>query len=439
MKLHGTMRVNPLSHLEIGGCDCVELAKTFDTPLYVMDEQLIRKNCRRFIKAFSKGYPDIEIVYAGKALLTTAIIKIIQKEGLSLDVVSGGELYTAKSAAFPMNKVYFHGNNKSFQELAMGLELGVEHFVIDNFAELEMLDSMAYSKNIKQKVLVRISPGINANTHQYIQTGQLDSKFGFPIYKGSALEAVKKVVNSRALLFNGLHCHIGSQITDVNTFSSAAKVLLRFASEVKEKLQTTVNIINLGGGFGIDYSAKDRELLPEDFSNPITASLKEAVEKYRLPRPKLLAEPGRYIVGNAGTTLYTIGSVKHIPNVRKFVFVDGGMSDNPRPALYHAKYRAVIANKMDKPYNEKVTLAGKCCESGDILIKDIYLPEAEGGDLAAVFSTGAYNYSMASNYNRLPRPAMVLVNEGNAELIVKRENYGDILRNDIIPDRLKSD
>ncbi len=437
MKLYGTMRVNPLSHLEIGGCDSTELAKTFGTPLYVMDEQLIRHNCREFLKAFANGYPDVEIVYAGKAFLTTAIIKIIQSEGLSLDVVSGGELYTAKSADFPMDRIYFHGNNKTTAEIRMALELGVGHFVVDNFAELETLNAIAGLKNIKQKVLVRVSPGISANTHQYIQTGQLDSKFGFPLYHGAALRAVKEIIDSEALSFDGLHCHIGSQITDVSTFSLAAQTMLRFASELHENLGVTVNMLNLGGGFGIDYSAKDPGLLPKDFSEPIVTCVKESIAKYRLKQPRLIIEPGRYIVGNAGTTLYTVGSVKHIPNVRRFVFVDGGMSDNPRPALYHAKYRAAIANKMNKPYSQRVTLAGKCCESGDILIKDIYLPEAEGGDIVAIFSTGAYNYSMASNYNRLPRPAIVLVNDGGADLIVKREDYGDIIRNDIIPERLK--
>ncbi|MGI6703502.1 MAG: diaminopimelate decarboxylase [Clostridia bacterium] len=437
MKLHGTMKINSLSHLEIGGCDCTILAKDFGTPLYIMDEQLIRENCRSFVKAFSDHYPDIEIVYAGKAFLTMAMVKIIQSEGLSLDVVSGGELYTAYRAGFPMERIYFHGNNKTPEELTMGLELGIGHFVVDNLAELEMLDKQASSMGIKQKVLIRVSPGITADTHHYIQTGQLDSKFGFPLYRDSAFRAVKEALDSKSLIFNGLHCHIGSQITDVNAFTSAAQTMLSFAARTKEELRATVNILNLGGGFGIDYTGEDGNLFVGDFSAPITATVKEALKKYRLPPPRLVVEPGRYIVGNAGTTLYSVGSVKDIPEVRKFVFVDGGMSDNPRPALYHARYRAAVANRMSNSYGEKVTVAGKCCESGDILVKDIRLPEIKSGDLLAVLSTGAYNYSMASNYNRLPRPAVVLVKDGRADLVVKRESYKDVIRNDVIPDRLK--
>ena len=437
MKLHGTMKINSLSHLEIGGCDCTIPAKDFGTPLYFMDEQLIRENCRSFVKAFSDHYPDIEIVYAGKAFLTMAMVKIIQSEGLSLDVVSGGELYTAYRAGFPMERIYFHGNNKTPEELTMGLELGIGHFVVDNLAELEMLDKQASSMGIKQKVLIRVSPGITADTHHYIQTGQLDSKFGFPLYRDSAFRAVKEALDSKSLIFNGLHCHIGSQITDVNAFTSAAQTMLSFAARTKEELRATVNILNLGGGFGIDYTGEDGNLFVGDFSAPITATVKEALKKYRLPPPRLVVEPGRYIVGNAGTTLYSVGSVKDIPEVRKFVFVDGGMSDNPRPALYHARYRAAVANRMSNSYGEKVTVAGKCCESGDILVKDIRLPEIKSGDLLAVLSTGAYNYSMASNYNRLPRPAVVLVKDGRADLVVKRESYKDVIRNDVIPDRLK--
>lgn len=436
MRLHGTMRLNPLSHLEIGGCDCTNLAEEFGTPLYIMDEQLIRENCRKFVKAFSSGYRNIEIVYAGKAFLTTAMAKIIHQEGLSLDVVSGGELYTAHSADFPMEKVYFHGNNKTQEELMMAITLGVGHIVVDNFTELEMLDKMTLALGSNQGVILRISPGVTGNTHEYIQTGQLDSKFGFPLYKNSAFKAVKKVLSSKNLIFNGLHCHIGSQISEVNAFVSAAHSMLKFATRLKTELGAKVNILNLGGGFGIYYTKEDRQLRPSDFSVSITSMVKACLDEYDLPQPRLAVEPGRYIVGNAGTTLYTIGSVKEIPQVRKYIFADGGMADNPRPALYHAKYRAVVANRMVETSGETVTLAGKCCESGDILVKDIYLPPVGKGDLIAVLSTGAYNYSMASNYNRLPRPAVVLVNQGHADLIVKRETYGDMIRNDIVPERL---
>ena len=438
MKLHGTMRINPHFHLEIGGCDCTELAKDFGTPLYIMDEQLIRENCRGFVGAFSRCYPDIEIVYAGKAFLTTAMAKIIESEGLSLDVVSGGELYTAYSAGFPMDRIYFHGNNKTPEEINMALEYGVRCIVADNPSELEMLDKAASSMGVRQKILIRVSPDVTANTHQYIQTGQLDSKFGFPLYRDIAFQAVKWVLDSKALAFEGLHCHIGSQITDVTAFCAATENMLGFAARLREELKVSINVLNLGGGFGIYYTKEDRRMLPEDFSHPITSTVKEALARYNLPAPKLVVEPGRYIVGDAGTTLYRVGSVKDIPEVRKYVFVDGGMADNPRPALYHARYRATIANRMAIAEGEKITLAGKCCESGDILLRDIILPEIKSGDLIAVFSTGAYNYSMASNYNRLPKPAVVLVSDGRADLIVKRESYQDVIRNDIIPDRLKN-
>jgi diaminopimelate decarboxylase len=431
------MKINPLSHLEIGGCDCVELAESFGTPLYIMDEELIRENCRKFVKAFSSDYPDIEIVYAGKAFLTTAMARIIHQEGLSLDVVSGGELYTAHSAGFPMERVYFHGNNKTPEEISIALKLGVGYMVVDNSTELEMVNIKASSMGVKQRVILRISPGITGDTHEYIQTGQLDSKFGFPLYRGNAFDAVRQVLASENLVFEGLHCHIGSQISEVQVFASAARSMLQLALRLKNELQTSVKVLNLGGGFGIYYTKEDRQLLPGDFSNSIISSVKSSLDRYGLPKPRLVVEPGRYIVGNAGTTLYTVGSVKEIPSIRKYVFVDGGMADNPRPALYHAKYRATVANKMARASGEKVTLGGKCCESGDILVKDISLPSISKGDLIAIFSTGAYNYSMASNYNRLPRPAVVLVGSGQADLIVRRETYQDIIRNDIIPERLK--
>lgn len=437
MKLHGTMNINKLYHLEIGGCDTVDLAREFGTPLYIMDEALIRENCRSFVKAFSSAYPLSEIVYAGKAFLTMAVARIIHQEGLSLDVVSGGELYTAYSAGFPMERVYFHGNNKSPEELRLALTLGAGCIVIDNWNELETLGEIASVLGIKQKVLLRVSPGITGNTHRYIQTGQIDSKFGFPLYHDIALNAVKKVLSSNNLLFEGLHCHIGSQILDIESFTSAARAMTQFSARLKDEIGVDIKILNLGGGFGISYTENDREFLPQQFAEPISITVREGFSKHGLPLPRLVVEPGRYIVGNAGTTLYTVGSIKEIPSVRKYVFIDGGMADNPRPALYQAKYRAVVASNMNKAPGEIVTVAGKCCESSDILIRDITLPKINKGDLIAIFSTGAYNYSMSSNYNRLPRPAVVLVHKGKADLIVKRESYEDIIKNDIIPDRLK--
>lgn len=437
MKLHGTMNVTHSGHLEIGGCDTVNLAKEFGTPLYIMDELYIREKCKSLQDAFSQLYPKVEIVYAGKAFLTMALVKIIEQEGFSLDVVSGGELFTACSAGFPAEKIYFHGNNKSPEELKMALNLGVGFVVVDNRTELEMLNNIAGFLGKKQKILIRLSPGITGQTHQYIQTGQLDSKFGFPLYKDIAFKTIKNALSCKNLIFEGLHCHIGSQIFDIKSFVSAAQVMLEFAAKLKKELMLEISVLNLGGGFGIYYTKKDGELLPHTLSQGIASAVKEAINKYNLPEPRLVLEPGRFIVGNAGTTLYTVGGVKEIPSIRKYVFIDGGMADNPRPALYQAKYHAVVANKMSKTPAEEITIAGKCCESGDVLIRDIILPRVKKGDLIAILSTGAYNYSMSSNYNRLPRPAVVIVNAGKAELIIRRESYQDLIKNDIIPDRLK--
>jgi len=437
MKLHGTMNINHSGHLEIGGCDTVELAKEFGTPLYIMDEPYIREKCRIFVQAFSNLYPRVEIVYAGKAFFTMALARIIEQEGLSLDVVSGGELFTAHSAGFPMNRIYFHGNNKSPEELKMALDLGVGYIVVDNIVELESLNNIAGFLGKRQKILIRLSPGVTGETHQYIQTGQLDSKFGFPIYKGIACETVKKALSCKNLKFEGLHCHIGSQILDINSFVSAAQVILDFASKLNKELGIEIDVLNLGGGLGIYYTKKDRELLPHILAEKLVSTIKDTIARHQLPEPRLVLEPGRFIVGNAGTTLYTVGAIKEIPSVRKYIFIDGGMTDNPRPALYQAKYQAVVANKMISTPGQTVTIAGKCCESSDVLIRDVTLPRIKKGDLIAILSTGAYNYSMASNYNRLPRPAVVLVNGGKAELIVQRESYNDLIRNDIVPDRLK--
>lgn len=436
MKLHGSMNINNFFHLEIGGCDTVELAKEFGTPLYIMDEALMRENCKAFLTSFSDAYPESEVIYAGKAFLTKAIARIICQEGMSLDVVSGGELYTAYSSGFPMEKIYFHGNNKSPEEIKLALDLGVGYIVVDNINEMAMINRISAFLGKSQKVLIRISPGVTGDTHKYIQTGQLDSKFGFPLYRDIAFNAVREALTLDNLRIEGIHCHIGSQILDVSSFVSAAQAMIRFSIKLSTELGFTVRVLNLGGGFGISYTEKDRDFSPEKLAVSLSETVSEGFSGAGIAPPKLAVEPGRYIVGNAGTTLYTVGSIKEIPLVRKYVFIDGGMADNPRPALYQAKYRAVVANNMKRAPGEIVTLAGKCCESSDIIIRDITLPRMKKGDLIAVFSTGAYNYSMSSNYNRLPRPAVVLVNMGKADLIVRRESYEDIVRNDLIPDRL---
>lgn len=431
------VKINKKNHLEIGGCDCLELANTYGTPLYVMDESLIRENCQTYKNAIDKYYDGNGLaVYASKALCTTAICKIIEQEGLGLDVVSGGELYTAITAGFPMDKVYFHGNNKAYKELMLAIENDIGRIVIDNKEELLMVNEIASKLDKKVNVSFRIKPGINPDTHDFIRTGQIDSKFGMAIENGEAFEIIRKALKLSNLNVMSVHCHIGSQILELEPFKLAAKVMIEFIAELKEKLGIEIEELNLGGGFGIKYTQED--VLPEyDYNiKSVSEVVKSVFSKKAMKLPKIVIEPGRSIVASAGITLYRVGSVKDIKNVRKYVAVDGGMTDNPRYAMYQAKYDAVIVDKPDAPRDEKVTIAGKSCESGDILVKDIMLPKVSVGDILAVLATGAYNYSMSSNYNRIPKPPIVLVKDGKARVIVKREDYKDIIRNDIIPEDL---
>lgn len=436
MKLQGTMKINDKGHLEIGGCDAVDLAKRFGTPLYVMDEQQFRQNCRNYYRAFTDKY-DGTVIYAGKTLLTMAICHIIAEEGLSLDVVSGGELYTAWKARFPMERVFFHGNNKTRVELKMALDFKVGRIMADNLYELETLNHLAGEAGVKPRVLLRLTPGVEAHTHEYIKTGQVDSKFGMAIENGQAMEAVKIALGLENINLTGFHCHIGSQIFELESYAHAADVMVSFAREVKAETGWAPYEMNLGGGLGIYYALGDEPQSVEKYADTAVRAVQELAEKYHLPMPRVMVEPGRSISGPAGTTLYTVGAIKDIPGVRKYVAVDGGMGDNPRPAMYQSRYEAIIANRAAEPIEEKVSIAGKCCESGDMLIWDIKLPALQPGDILAVAATGAYNYSMSMNYNRLPRPAMVLVREGEADVIVARETYDDLLRNDLVPDRLK--
>lgn len=436
MKLHGTMKINSQGHLEIGGCDTVELARTFGTPLYIMDEENIRKICKDYYNSFTKKY-GTQVIYASKAFLTVAMCRIIEEEGLGLDVVSGGELYTACQAGFPMEKVFFHGNNKSIDELEMALKYNIGRIVVDNLEELEILDVIAKENRIKPKILLRISPGVEAHTHEYIKTGQIDSKFGFPISTGQAMEAIEVALTKENIELIGIHCHIGSQIFETESFKYAAQVMVDFIKDIFDKTQLVIKELNLGGGFGIYYTSQDKPARVSDYADTIVNTVKEETDKLGLPLPSLFVEPGRSIVGTSGTTIYSIGSIKNIPNVRKYVSVDGGMADNIRPALYQAQYEAMLANRGFDEKEETVSITGKCCESGDMLIWDIQLPNVKRGDILAISSTGAYGYSMASNYNKLLKPAVVLVKDGQAELIVKREDYQDLLRNDILPERLK--
>ncbi|MDR3564102.1 MAG: diaminopimelate decarboxylase [Negativicutes bacterium] len=438
MKLHGTMKINGKGHLEIGGCDATQLAKEFGTPLYVMDEAALRRNCRDYVQSFQKHYPNSEVIYASKVFSTMAMCRLVEEEGMGLDVVSGGELHTALASGFPAGRIYFHGNNKSPEELEMGLEARIGRFVVDNFYELELLNEIARQHKTKAKILLRLSPGIDAHTHHYIKTGMIDSKFGLAIANGQALMGVEKALSMKNLELKGIHCHIGSQIFDLHSFREAADTMVAFVKELKNRTGFVCEELNLGGGLGIYYTEDDAPQPIEQLAATIATAVKEAAAQHGVTLPKIIVEPGRSIVGEAGVTLYTIGSVKEIPGIRKYVAVDGGMTDNPRPALYQAKYEAALANKMNIPTEEMVSIAGKCCESGDMLIWDIELPRVQAGDTLVVSSTGAYNYSMASNYNRNLKPAVVFAQNGAAEVVVKRETFDDLLRNDVIPDRMQS-
>jgi len=435
--LHGTSTVNAQGHLEIGGCDTVELAHKYGTPLYIMDEALIRQRAREYVESFQASGLKFQVAYASKAFSVMAMCAIAEQENLSLDVVSDGELYTALKAGFPAHRIHFHGNNKTPEEIEMALDANIGCFVVDNYIEMKQLNALAGEKGKKVNVLLRITPGVEAHTHDYISTGQQDSKFGFDLANGSAFTAIQEAVSHPNLELLGVHSHIGSQIFEVDGFEMATAKMAEFAIEVRAQLNVTFRVINLGGGFGIRYTSEDSPLPVAHYVAAITDAIKSNFTKAEYPLPEIWVEPGRSMVGEAGTTLYTIGTSKDIPGVRKYIAVDGGMTDNPRPALYESKYDALIANRADAPIEETVTVAGKCCESGDKLIIDCELPKAEIGDLLAVFSTGAYNYAMASNYNRIRRPAVVFVKDGQSDIVVKRESLDDIVGNDVIPERMK--
>lgn len=431
MNLFGTQRINNIGNLEIGNCDVVEIAKDFGTPLYVIDEEFIRNNCRRFKENFLMEKIDTEVIYASKAFLNLAMCNIMKEEGMSLDVVSGGELYTAIRANFPTNKIYMHGNNKTTDELEFAIKSNVGRIVVDNPQEFEKLDRICESLDRNAEILLRVNPGIEAHTHEYIQTSKNDSKFGISIFDNEILKIINKFNESKNIKLMGFHCHIGSQIFEEKSFYSSISVMLDFLNKVKKETGFITEELNLGGGFGVYYSQDDNPVNLEECLKNMLCIVKEISEKLDISIPKIMIEPGRAIVANAGITAYSVGGTKKTFGGKHFIFVDGGMSDNPRTALYDAKYEAVVVNKMNLKNEERYTVAGKCCESGDIIIKDIELPAVQIGDILAVLSTGAYNYSMASNYNKIPKPAVVFVKDGKAKLAVKRETYEDIIRNDI--------
>lgn len=424
--------VNENGNLTIGGLDTVALAQKYGTPLYVMDEEAIRANCRALKNSLDKYYQQKGIVlYASKAFSCKEIYRIVHSEGLGVDVVSGGELYTALAAGFPAEKIYFHGNNKTPSELVMALESGVGVIVVDNIAELELLESLAKASGKKANIMFRIKPGIDAHTHNFIRTGQIDSKFGFAIETGEADEAFAAAKNMRNLEIVGVHCHIGSQIFEIDPFCHAAEVMLRFAVHVRDTFGIIIRQLNLGGGFGIRYVPQDDPKALDSYMKNVADTVHAFCAKYDFSVPFICIEPGRSIVGDTGITLYQVGSVKTIPGYRTYVSVDGGMTDNPRYALYQSDYEIIIANKAAEQKNFRATVAGRCCESGDLIQGNAPMQTPAVGDILAVLATGAYNYSMASNYNRVPRLPVVTVSEGKDKLIVKRESYEDLVRNDI--------
>ena len=433
--LLGTQRVNARGHLEIGGCDTLDLAREFGTPLYVMDEADIRQKCRDLRAAYERRYPNSLMLFAAKSFLNLAICRIMDEEGMGLDLSSGGEVYTAMQAHFPMQRAYLHGNNKAPWELELALQAGIGRIVLDNEREMLLLQQIAAQRGVVQDVMLRVTPGIKPQTHSFIQTGQIDSKFGLGISTGCALRGLRTAQQQPNLNIIGLHCHIGSNIMGLDSFEMAARMMIRFADQVRKELGLTIQELDLGGGVGVRYQSDDRPPSAEEYAEAVITGLHDEIAKYHLPHPRLLQEPGRAIVGEAGLTLYTIGTIKDVPEVRRYVSVDGGMSDNPRPALYQAKYSALVANKPEAPCTQKVTIAGKHCEC-DNLIFDVRLPEVEPGDLLAVQTTGAYNHTMASNYNSFTRPAVVLVHDGQADIITARESLEDLVSHDRIPERL---
>lgn len=432
MFVNDCLNINERGHLTIGGCDTLELAKEYGTPLYVLDENTIRNTMRSYVNSFKKYYNGNGMpLYASKALSCKELCRIAKEENIGLDVVSGGEIYTALQADFPMEKVHFHGNNKTADEIRFALKSKVGKFVVDNLYELELLNRIAAEMGVTANISFRIKPGVDAHTHNFIRTGQIDSKFGFALETGEAYNAVKEALKLDNVCLKELHCHIGSQIFDIEPFVSAAEIMIDFMGKIKSELDVVISELNLGGGFGIMYTNDDEPVPYENYMEKVSVAVKSKCVEYDLPVPFIFIEPGRSIVGEAGITLYTVGGKKEIPNVRTYVSVDGGMTDNIRYALYQSAYTVLNAGKANVEPDESVTVAGKCCESGDLVQEHTKVAKVDVGDTLAVLSTGAYNYSMASNYNRIPRPAMVMVKDGKSRIIIKRESYEDLVKNDI--------
>ncbi|MBE6541193.1 MAG: diaminopimelate decarboxylase [Ruminococcaceae bacterium] len=432
MILHKTYDVNSVGHLTIGGIDSAELAKEFGTPSYFLDTDAVRDMCRMYKKAFAEYFGERSVpVYAGKALCYKGIYKLIAEEGLGADCVSPGELYTANAAGFPMDKVFFHGNNKTDADLELAISLGTGHIVVDGLDELSSLDRIAGEMGVKQHILLRITPGIDPHTHKKIVTGNVDSKFGMAIMTGQAFEFVKAALETKNLILDGFHCHVGSQIFDIEPFTEAADIMLAFVAKISAEYGYTAKMLNIGGGFGVRYTEDDPEIDYVKNIRDLGAEIDKMCALYGIEKPMILMEPGRSIVAAAGCTLYTCGTVKTVNGFRSYVSVDGGMPDNPRYTLYQSQYTILNASHADRTPDFECTIAGRCCESGDLLAEGISIAKPERGDIIATLVTGAYNYSMSSNYNRLPKPPIIEIACGEAKIAVKRETYEDIISHDI--------
>lgn len=430
MRFFGTMR-DENGVLSIGGIKVTELAQRYGTPLYIMDQELIEENMRKYKENFRSEKFKTQIVYASKAFLAKAMCQLVEKYDMDIDAVSGGELYTIKASGIDMQRVHMHGNNKSIDELEMCVEYGIGSIIIDNELEIDNLSEVCKRKEKKIKALLRINIGIDAHTHEYIKTSKHSSKFGESIFDEKIVDIVEKIVKDKNIEFLGFHCHIGSQIFDTKAFHEGIETMILETKRISKLLGVKIPEINLGGGFGVYYTENDVEVDIENFMRSMIEHLEASLEKYNLDIEKVSIEPGRSIVGNAGSTLYTVGGVKQTYGGIKYMFIDGGMTDNIRPALYQAEYEATIANRLDGEEKEVVTVAGKCCESGDLIIKEKTLPKAERGDLLLVSTTGAYGYSMSSNYNKIVRPAVVFVKNGKCSLAIRRESFEDLVKNDL--------
>ncbi|CAH2214169.1 diaminopimelate decarboxylase [Tepidibacter aestuarii] len=427
MRLFGNYNVKE-NEMYIHDFKLSDIAKEFKTPLYVYDEELVRNNIRKFKQNFECSGKNI-VAYAGKAFLTPYMCSILKEEGAYLDVVSGGELYVAKYSGFPMKNIIFHGNNKSKNEIVMGIDYGVGRFVVDNFTELKMIDEIAGQKNKKINVLIRISPGVDSNTHEYIKTGVIDTKFGFSMNEKDYLGAVRNCLEYKNINLLGIHCHVGSQICEVETYINLSNVMMNIIKEIKEIFNYTIEEFDIGGGFGVYYNEDTNPTDIRNYTDTILNSTESNAINMNIKMPRIIIEPGRSIIANSGVTIYEVGAIKNIKGVRKYVSVDGGMTDNIRPALYKAEYEVALTNRVEDRFVEKVTVCGKCCESGDILIRDVDLPKVNEGDLLTIMSTGAYGYSMASNYNMALIPGVVFVNKGEYKLVCKRQDYNDLIKN----------